>query len=181
MQQLANDALKHLVSLMVSGGASSATPPGTGAEGANPAALPQLDGVAGMHLHVLGAVGDAAGPAENAGRAPRMTFEEGGGVVDGGTTNEPGRGGVVVSANLARSISGRSRIVVGAGGRYGVLCRLLGRAIPAEGIGTYVGTMRAGVAVAGQLGDELVDGRQRRRGSFRDLARNGKICTMGLG
>ena len=158
MQQLANDALKHLVSLMVSGGASSATPPGTGAEGANPAALPQLDGVAGMHLHVLGAVGDAAGPAENAGRAPRMTFEEGGGVVDGGTTNEPGRGGVVVSANLARSISRRSRIVVGAGGRYDVLCRLLGRTIPAKGIGTYIGTMRTSVAVAGQLGDELVDG-----------------------
>ena len=62
----------------------------TGAESADAAALPHPDGSAGMHLHVLSAVGDATGTAEHAVLAAGMTFEEGRGVVDVGAANEPG-------------------------------------------------------------------------------------------
>lgn len=177
---LTNNTLELLVVVLVVAVACiCASLARTGAQGANAASLPHSDGAAGMHLHVLGAVGDATGTAEHAVLATGVTFEEGSGVVYVGAAYEPGRGFVVVSADLAGSVR-RSVIVVvvTGGGRYDVLCLLFGRTIPAEGVSTNIGTMRTRIACAAQLGSELVDGRERRRGGFWNVVGNGDVCDM---
>lgn len=178
-KQLTNNALELFVVVLVAAWSTLAR---TGAEGANAASLPHPDGAAGMHLHVFGAIGDATGTTEHAVLATGMTLEEWRGIVDIGTANEPGRGFVVVSADLAGSVR-RSVIVVvvAGGGRCDVLCLLFRRTVPAEGISTNIGAMWTGVACAAQLGGELVDGRERRRGGFRNIVGSGEICDMGRG
>ena len=124
--QLTDNTVELLVVVLVLVACGSASFARTGADGANAAALPHSDGGTGMHLHVLGAIGDATGATEHAGLATGMTLEEWRCIVDIGTADEPGRGFVVVPADLARSVRRKCLVVVVAGGgRYDVLCLLL--------------------------------------------------------
>lgn len=134
-KKLTDDTLELLVVVLVARSALART----GANGANAAALPHPDGAAGMHFHVLGAIGDATGATEHAVLATGMTLEEWRSIVDIGAANEPGRGFVVVPADLAGSVR-RSVIVVvvAGGGRYDVLCLLFGRAVAQCGQASHV-------------------------------------------
>ena len=125
--QLTDNTVELLVVVLAVVACGSASFARTGADGANAAALPHPDGAAGVHLHVFGAVGDATGATEHAALATGMALEEWRGIVDIGTADEPGRGFVVVSADLARSVRRKCLVVVvvAGGGRYDVLCLLL--------------------------------------------------------